>query len=53
MRNGSASIRNQGIQKSNLALRKIPIIGRDARTIDRSSVAEYDGTEGAGQEPEV
>lgn len=46
MRNGSASIRNQGIQKSNLALRKIPIVGRDARTIDHSSGAEYDGTEG-------
>jgi hypothetical protein len=44
---------NQGIQKSNPALRKIPIVGRDARTIDRSEAAGYDGTEGAGQEPEV
>jgi hypothetical protein len=44
---------HQGIQKSNPALRKIPIVGRDARTIDRSEAAGYDGTEGAGQEPEV
>jgi hypothetical protein len=44
---------NQGAQKSNPALRKIPIVGRDARTIDRSRGAGYDGTEGAGQEPEV
>jgi hypothetical protein len=44
---------NQGTQKSNPALRKIPIVGRDARTIDRSRGAGYDGTEGAGQEPEV
>jgi len=44
---------NQGTQKYNPALRKIPIVGRDARTIDRSEAAGYDGTEGAGQEPEV
>jgi len=44
---------NRGIQKYNPALRKIPIVGRDARTIDRSEAAGYDGTEGAGQEPEV
>jgi hypothetical protein len=44
---------HQGIQKYSPALRKIPIVGRDARTIDRSEAAGYDGTEGAGQEPEV
>ncbi len=44
---------HQGTQKYSPALRKIPIVGRDARTIDRSEAAGYDGTEGAGQEPEV
>ena len=48
-----AQMCNEDTQKSNAALRKTPIVGRDARTIDRSGGAGYDGTEGAGQESEV